>query len=119
MPVLYGKQELSAQEIFRVVSPSVYLVVAVRSHDSIKAGEGSLGTAVAIARDQALTNCHVIEGQALIALLDGASVLKAVVNRGHKESDRCYLKVEGTLRPIAAVRRAQALEIGERGLYDR
>jgi S1-C subfamily serine protease len=113
MPALYAKQELSAQEIFRAVSPSVYLVVAAHSYDGLKEG-GSLGSAVAISTDQALTNCHVIEDHDLIALIDGDELLKAVVSLAHKESDRCYLRVERKLKPIAAVRRTQELSIGER-----
>ena len=114
MPALNAKQELSAQEIFRATSPSVYLVVAARSYDGLRERKGSLGSGVAISSDQALTNCHVIEDYDLIALIDGEELLKAVVSRGHKQSDRCYLRVEGKLRPIAAVRRTQELSVGER-----
>jgi hypothetical protein len=114
MPTLYAKQELSAQDIFRAVSPSVYLVVAARSNEVLKDGKGSLGSAVAISSDQALTNCHVIEDHSVIALIGGDEALKAVVSRAHKESDRCYLKVEGKLRPIASVRRIKELSVGER-----
>jgi Trypsin-like peptidase domain/Trypsin len=111
MPVNYAAQDLSAQEIFRTVAPSVYLIVAGRTR------EANIGSAVAVAADTALTNCHVIENQASIMVLDEATKqpLKANVSSADRSSDRCFLKVDGgSLNPIAAVRRFKDLSVGER-----
>jgi S1-C subfamily serine protease len=111
MPVNYVSQDLSAQEIFRIVAPSVYLIMAGRAR------EANIGSAVAVAADTALTNCHVIENQALIMVLDEATTqpLKAGVSSADRSSDRCFLKVDGgSLNPIAAVRRFNDLSVGER-----
>jgi S1-C subfamily serine protease len=111
MPVNYVAQDLNAKEIFRVVAPSVYLIIAGRTR------EANIGSAVAVATDTALRNCHVIENQPLIMVLDETTTqpLKASVSSADRSSDRCFLKVEGgSLNPIAAVRRFKDLSIGER-----
>jgi hypothetical protein len=66
MPMNYASQDFNAREIFRIIAPSVYLVVAGTTR------EASIGSAVAVAADAALTNCHVVENQALIMVLDEA-----------------------------------------------
>jgi hypothetical protein len=112
MPVNYAAQDLNAQEIFRIVAPSVYLIIAGRTREA----NANIGSAVAVAADTALTNCHVIENQPLIMVLDEATKqpLKASVSSADRSSDRCFLKVNGSLNPIAAVRRFKDLSIGER-----
>jgi S1-C subfamily serine protease len=71
-----------------------------------------------LAADTALTNCHVIENQKLIMVLDEAMTqpLKASVsNADRSSSDRCFLKIDGgSLNPIAAVSRFKDLSVGER-----
>jgi S1-C subfamily serine protease len=111
MPVNYASQDFNAQEIFRIVAPSVYFVAAGTTRET------GIGSAVAVAADTALTNCHVIENQALIMVLDEATTepLKASVSSADRSSDRCFLKIDGgSLNPIAAVRRFRDLSVGER-----
>jgi Trypsin-like peptidase domain/Trypsin len=114
MPVNYVAQDLSAQEIFRIVGPSVYLIIAGgRTLDA----NAKIGSAVAVAADTALTNCHVVENETLIMVLDEATTqpLKTSVSSADRSSDRCFLKVDGSsLNPIAAVRRFKDLSVGER-----
>ena len=115
MPANYSARELTPQEIFRAVSPSVYLVVAAQTTGAIGGGETHIGSAVAISDDKALTNCHVIENQPVIRIVETKQkVLKATVERADRATDRCFLKVEGRLNPISAVRRVQDLSVGER-----
>jgi hypothetical protein len=112
MPMNYASQDFNAKEIFRIVAPSVYLIIAGRTQEADK-----IGSAVAVAADTALTNCHVIENQALIMVLDEATTepLKARVSNADRSSDRCFLKIDGgSLNPIAAVRRFKDLSVGER-----
>jgi len=80
MPVNYAVQDLNAQEIFRIVAPSVYLIIAGTTREA----NANIGSAVAIAADTALTNCHVIENQPLIMVFDEATKqpLKASVSSG-------------------------------------
>ena len=116
MPAKFGLEELSPQRIFATVSPSIYLVLAGRTADAIVKGHGILGSAVAVASNWALTNCHVVKGQPFIALVGGAQneVFVAAPARSDEGSDRCFLKVEGELKPIASVRSIKSLEVGER-----
>ena len=116
MPARYVSKEFTAQEVFRAVAPSVYLVVAGRSIDALSKGVGVLGTVVAVSEHHALTNCHVIENQPFIALIDEAAnrAFNATVTRAHQPSDRCFVKVDGTLMPIAGVRSVKGLAVGER-----
>jgi hypothetical protein len=116
MPTSYANRELTPQEIFRAVAPSVYLVIAGRSVDAIRQGDGVLGSAVAVSADSAITNCHVIENLEVITLVDESAdkYFKARAALAHRPTDRCFLKVDGTLNPIAAVRDMQSLAVGER-----
>jgi S1-C subfamily serine protease len=110
-------KELSPQEIFRAISPSIYVVIAGQDIDAIERGHVTLGSAVAISNNQALTNCHVVKNQQLVALLDGDPpdrVLRATIVRADPRSDRCFLTVDGKLAPVASVRRVADLAVGER-----
>ncbi len=115
MPTQYWAQDLSAQEIFRAVGPSVYLITA-STPEAIKRGDAHIGSAVAISSDTALTNCHIVENQTLITILDEETrqPLKSNVSVADQSTDRCFLKVEGKLNPISAVRRFGDLSVGER-----
>lgn len=108
--------QLDAREVFRTVAPSVYLVIATTSIEDLKEGKGSLGSAVAIASDMAITNCHVIEGQSIVTL-NGDETDQPILARlykAHPSSDRCVLKTESVLRPIKSIRESGNLAIGER-----
>jgi S1-C subfamily serine protease len=111
MPTQYGAQDLSAQQIFRAVAPSIYLIKA-----STPGGNSYIGSAVAISSDTALTNCHIVENQTMITIFDEETKqsLKSKVSAGDQSTDRCFLSVEGQLNPISAVRRFGDLSVGER-----
>jgi S1-C subfamily serine protease len=76
----------------------------------------SIGSAVAISADSALTNCHVVSGQPFIELVDETTdqLLTASIARADQTSDRCFLRVQGKLNPIAGVRSIADLAVGER-----
>jgi serine protease Do len=117
MPMSYSSQELNAQQVFRAFSPSVYVVMAGSSTGAASQGAASMGSAVAIAVDTALTNCHVVKDHTSIMMLEEvtAQPLKARVLNADQSSDRCLLKIErGSLNPAGAVRRFRDLSVGER-----
>jgi S1-C subfamily serine protease len=117
MTVIAGaSNEFDAREVFRKAAPSVYLVVATTSIEDLNQGKGSIGSAVAIAHDMAITNCHVIEGQTIITLNEESSEkpISARVYKAHPSTDRCVLKTEGGLHPVQSIREASNLAIGER-----
>ena len=110
MPVLYGALELTPAQIFALVAPSVYIVVAGQK------GKRALGSAVGVSADWAVTSCHAVHDQRSIALIDDQTgkVFDASLSRAHEVSDRCFLRVEGKLKRIAGVRRIANLVVGER-----
>jgi S1-C subfamily serine protease len=110
------RAELSARDIFRLVAPSVYLVIATTSAEALGQGKGSLGSAVAIARDIAITNCHVVQGQNLITLYDESfeRLMAAKIFKADIKTDRCVLRTQGGLRPVASIRTSSELAVGER-----
>src|SRR5262249_45845573 len=102
MPSSSAMQDLSPQEIFRTVEPSVYIIRAARTAEEIDQDEGTLGSAVAISTDMALTNCHVIENQSVIRVGATKQVsMPATVARADRRGDRCLLKVDGKLHPVS------------------
>ena len=95
----------------------IYLVVSGESFNAIERGVGSLGSAIAVATHWALTNCHVVGGaKSVIALIgeEHEQVLVAAVARADAATDRCFLRTEGILKPIAGIRRFDGLAVGER-----
>lgn len=110
MPVLYGALELTPAQVFALVAPSVYIVVAGQK------GKDALGSAVGVSADWAVTSCHAVHGQRAIALIDDQTgkVFDASVAHAHEISDRCLLRVQGNLKPITGVRRIANLAVGER-----
>ena len=96
--------DLNAREIYRLVSPSVYLVVTSEM----------LGSAVAISEHFALTNCHVIGENTHVALFDNDdNQLDATLWAGNFEEDRCVLETDQMLNPITGARSSETIEIGE------
>jgi serine protease Do len=62
------------------------------------------------------TNCHVVPGRSIVSIFESKSKtpLRAVVVYADQRTDRCILKTDGKLNPIAAVRAAKELSIGAR-----
>lgn len=117
MPAQASQKELSPKDIFLAVAPSVYILIAGQSAEELKRRRWkSFGSAVAVSSNWALTNCHVVQNQSFIALIDDKSDIElwATVVYAHEASDRCILRTAGKLRPVSAVRRSSELAVGER-----
>ncbi|WP_176559505.1 S1C family serine protease [Rubellimicrobium roseum] len=107
---------MEPQEVFAAVEGSIYLLLAAATPEALVAGEGSLGTAVAISKHLALTNCHVVEDAPFMTLVDEASDEEIAIEliSADPETDRCILRTDNWLRPIKAIRPAGSLTVGER-----
>lgn len=116
MPNLHQDRELGPKEVFAAVARSVYLVVAGETFEALGQGKGYLGSAIAVSKHWALTNCHVIGQNSVIALIGGEDegLSVASVARADESGNRCFLKTEKVLNPIARIRRISDLAIGER-----
>lgn len=101
---------LSPQELFKRLSPSIFIVVVFDKDGAPVA----LGSGVAVAPDQIITNKHVIEGGASLQIKQGSTTWSATVAYLDPDHDLCRLKVEGLRAPAVSVRLSSVLNVGER-----
>ena len=73
----------------------------------------ALGTAVVVARDRVVTNCHVTRGARSITLVKGALRWPAVAQSADIEHDLCLLLVPNLESPVVDIGSAKNLKIGE------
>ncbi|MCC7047940.1 MAG: trypsin-like peptidase domain-containing protein [Alphaproteobacteria bacterium] len=74
----------------------------------------SLGSAVALTPEIAVTNCHVVANHQFVAIVEGNRGVPAKVVQ-YQPNDVCLLHVAGlALKPVAAVRMSADVRVGER-----
>lgn len=100
----YNTSELQASQLFRRVSPAVYVVK----------GSKSLGSAVAIGDRELLTNCHVIGDAASVTLQRDGQLLRASISSADRDADRCVLSTTETLPKWVSAKPYGDIKIGER-----
>lgn len=109
-----GRARLGAEEVFATVGRSVYVVVAARSEEDLKARKGRFGSAVAMDERTVVTNCHVIDDMAVILLRQGNQTLRATLSGGDAATDRCLMTVSpGRLSAVPGIRAWDDLRVGE------
>lgn len=99
--------DLRPQDVFEQVSAAVYVVKTDRA----------LGSAVAIAERELLTNCHVVDRARSVTLEREGTQLVALVVSADSESDRCVLRTRTTepaLPKWVRVRPYADVKVGER-----
>ncbi|HEY4102507.1 MAG TPA: S1C family serine protease [Polyangiaceae bacterium] len=97
-----------ATALFKQLSPSVFKVI-VTSSEAV-----AQGSAVAVSKNQLLTNCHVLESAQKVRVQQGKNVWPALIRFADPASDRCVLSVtDTTLVPIRGIRRQSELQVGE------
>jgi len=102
-------QTLSPVELFQKVSPSVFVVEALDENGKTLV----LGSAVAIARDFLITNCHVVENGSSLTVHRGKETWNARLIQAVSTHDLCGLRPSGlTLQPVE-VRPSSKLATGE------
>jgi len=101
-----GAPDLRVDEVFEKVSGAVYMVKADKSQ----------GSAVAVAENLLLTNCHVVGERTQVTLVREKQDLKAEVVSAHPETDRCILKVGAKLPTWVAIRPFDDIKVGERAV---
>jgi serine protease Do len=96
---------LTPSQLFNSLSPSVY---AVMIHGQLR------GSAVAVSRAHAITNCHVVAESEALFLVNATAQHKAEVASADRLTDRCYLRVVGgELEPVQGFRDYASVEVGE------
>lgn len=101
---------LTPQEVFKRVSPSVFIVEALNSRGEIIA----FGSGVAVGSGQIVTNKHVVDEGIRLRIRRGPSEWFATVTHAAADYDLCRLQVEGLKVTGLPVRESSTLEIGER-----
>jgi len=111
------ESRVSPQTLFKLASQSVYWVLKPDSSGPLVSQSGIFGSAVAISEDLALTNCHVMAGAGDNATLgsgDQGAVSQVELVAANYQTDRCVIRARDMpLRPVAGIRRADTLEVGE------
>jgi S1-C subfamily serine protease len=109
------KQALPAEQLFKTLERSVYVVAATPSVADARARNVVQGSAVAVSEHLLLTNCHVVKGRELIKIMQDHTVSDAKLIAADSSADRCVLRADDiTLVPITGVRPFGDLAVGER-----
>lgn len=80
---------LDPNEVFRLASPSVVIVMGMKNSQ-----EGSLGSGVAIRENIAATNCHVINAADRLFVQHSDNLFRASIFARDDDRDVCLLKIE-------------------------
>jgi S1-C subfamily serine protease len=106
---------LTPSEVFSLVNASVWTIISASSSANLKAMNNvSLASAVAISKNNILTNYHVIEEKPYVVVKREGRFEKATVISGDKLTDRCIIHIENvTLKPVSGFRKYESLIIGE------
>ena len=111
-PERIAERTLTPEELYRKVTPSVFVVWATPSLDD---GRLSQGSAVAISEHLLLTACHVVKDRPLIRIEQQQTRYPATLVAADNDTDRCVIGTDAiSLTPIGGVRSWDSLAVGER-----
>jgi S1-C subfamily serine protease len=114
----HGVAAMDLISYYQEISASVYFIT-VKNQELPNNSSGS-GSAVAVTKNQLLTNCHIfgkkldLDGNTIRVVKKGSPVMNGRLVQRHSESDRCVLEVDGVLSPVKALRAINSLSVGER-----
>jgi tetratricopeptide (TPR) repeat protein len=100
----------SAQEIFKLVSPSVMVVESL----DVKGIITAFGSGVVIAPGKVVTNRHVIENGVSFRVEHGSKTWIAQLVKVDSDHDLAELSVDGLTAPAIRVRKSSTLAVGEK-----
>ncbi|MBL8838183.1 MAG: trypsin-like peptidase domain-containing protein [Alphaproteobacteria bacterium] len=102
---------LTAADVERLARQSIYLLWVDRGTNEQWT---NIGSAVAVASDTLLTNCHVVRDSRRLALRQGTRSAAPTLLAADDGADRCFIRVEGmTLTPVPGIRTIASLRAGE------
>ena len=115
-PASHREVPMEPSELFKLASPSIYVVLAAPSREHLVRRERvTQGSAVAVSSSTLLTNCHVLTGRPFVVLVQGSATAEARIERADPSTDRCILTTQSaTLNPVGGVRSWETLTVGER-----
>ena len=102
--------------LFKRVASSIYVIIAAPSREHLLSkSDAAQGSAVAVSKQDLITNCHVLTDAGFIVVLQEDKVAEAQLVKANPDTDRCVLQVTNhELSPVPGVRPFQKLAIGER-----
>jgi hypothetical protein len=72
-------------------------------------GKQGLGSAVVVAQDEVITNCHVVNDAKQITVISNGVAYSATTSKSDWRHDLCLLKVDGLNAPIVKIGATQSL----------
>jgi hypothetical protein len=101
----------SASQVFKLVSPSVFVVEALDWKSEVTA----FGGGVSVAKSLVVTNCHVVQGSWAVRVKQGEREWVAIDMGDYYDSERdlCMLHVRGLNAPTVSIRASSSLQVGE------
>jgi Tfp pilus assembly protein PilF len=98
------------RDLFKLLSPSVFVVETLDARGTAIA----LGSGVSAAKDEIVTNRHVVEGGKAWRVRQGSNTWTARIAFLDSEHDLCGLRVEGLTAIPVNTRASLTLSVGER-----
>jgi S1-C subfamily serine protease len=115
-PPVRSGPALAPDELYARLADAVWSTLAGADRDAFRElADLAQGSAVAVAPDRLLTNCHLLTGREVVLIVQGDAVDVARLIAADTASDRCVLAPEArTLRPVEGLRPYADLRVGER-----
>lgn len=112
-PVVPNPARITPVELYASLTRSVLRLYALNP------GEGSgavvsQGSAVAVTRNLALTNCHLLEGKRSYGARSDKGVIVFSLVALDRPRDLCVIRGDRELVPVGSVRRYETLKVGEK-----
>lgn len=101
---------LSPQELYRSLSPSIWLV---STYDAAGKPLGS-GSAVVVGPEALLTNCHVLRGASRVTITNDNVAHGARLQLADVERDLCQITARNLVAPAVQLGDSEQLEVGQR-----
>lgn len=116
VPAAQAGPAMQAVDIFKAVSPSIYLIVAAKDEKTLKRMKSVYeGSAVAITPSLALTNCHIVGKRKTIILVQKKDEDLGTIVASDPKTDRCIVETRTLkLHPIRGIRGYDDLNVGEK-----
>jgi S1-C subfamily serine protease len=107
---------LEPDRLYARLATAVWSTIAGADRDAFRQlTDLSQGSAVAVARDRLLTNCHLFTGREVVLIVQGDAIDVARLIAADTASDRCVLAPESRiLQPVEGLRPYTDLRVGER-----
>jgi len=110
LPVSAVVQAKSPTELFESVSSSIVVVHGMDNQGKPQ----SLGSGVVLAKDEIVTNCHVIEKSARLSVEHRGREYSATLKHSDYDHDVCSLNVTGFDAPAAVLGSTKPLKVGQK-----